>query len=97
MSNDLAGDQRSVSPGFDPNPEGLPTSHLQDDWADILTRIRTTYAADLERASEYALAWSNALLRAQVIDLATYQALNDARVQSRDEAEARFTGKGGGQ
>ena len=44
---------------------GLPTGSLQEAWNDILNRIRTTYAADLELASEYGLAWLGALLALQ--------------------------------
>ena len=69
---------------------GLPTGSLQEAWNDILNRIRTTYAADLESASEYGLAWLGALLQAKVIDLATFEALHEARVKAKDEAQERF-------
>lgn len=97
MSKDIAGSHEHESPGFDPAPQGLPTAALQDDWRDILHRLNTTHAADVWLASEYALAWTNALLRAQVIDLPTYEVLNDARVQARDETEQRLTRKPGEQ
>ena len=97
MSNDLAGSHEYESPEIHLAPQGLPTAILQDDWRDILHRLNTTYAADVWLASEYAMAWTNALLRAQVIDLPTYEALNDARVRARDEAEQRLTPKPGEQ
>lgn len=93
MDKSIAGSQQLESPGFDPAPRGLPTAQLQDDWRDILHRLNTTHEADIWLASEYGMAWTNALLRAHVIDMATYETLNDAREQARDAAWSRIAAK----
>jgi hypothetical protein len=93
MDKSIAGSQEYESPGLDPTPQGLPTTQLQDDWRDILHRLNTTHEADIWLASEYAMAWTNALLRAHVIDMPTYETLSDARVQARDAAWSRIAAK----
>lgn len=61
----------------------LPTSVLRDAWAKILNRISTSYTTELERANDYALAWSMALLQAKVIHVAALEALQKERVEAQ--------------
>lgn len=97
MSNDLAGSERSVSPGFDPPPQGdgLPSGSLREAWADQLRDIEQAKSWDtLSGAFQYSAGWLAALVQANVIDWPTNEALRAERNTLHNAANARLAGGG---
>lgn len=93
MDKSIAGGQEFESPGFDPTPQGLPST-LRRPWDEALRKVQV---AENNTAHIFALGYAMGMLtgwlRAGLINLATYEALSTTPLLGKDWSQQPKVGQ----